>query len=196
MRSAVRIVVPPQSGCAFKIHAGQTLRVIDPNGEQVSDIVGFSLADPAERISSGRTLDYNGTVRLTTGHVLYSNRGRPMFTIGEDTVGRHDFMLAPCSPEMFTLLYGIKNGHPSCFANLAEALEPHEISPDDIPTAFNAFMNVELAEDGKISVEPPLSKAGDYVDLRAEIDVLVGVTACSAEQSNNHSFKAIELELL
>lgn len=191
----MRIVVPPQSGCAFKLYAGQTLRVIDAEGEQVSDIVAFSTADHAERIDSGRTLDYNGTVLLTTGHVLYSNRGRPMFTIGEDTVGRHDFMLAPCSAEMFALLYEGHPSEPSCLANLAEALEPHEIGPDDVPTAFNAFMHVRIADDGQISVEPPLSKAGDYVDLRAEMDVLVGITACSAENSNNGAFKRIELEL-
>ena len=67
--------------------------------------------------------------------------------------------------------------------------------PDDIPTAFNAFMNVQVAEDGTLTIAVPLSRAGDRLDLRAAMDLLIGVTACSAELSNNNAFKPIELEL-
>lgn len=188
--------IPPQSGTALELRAGEILRVIDPLGEQVSDIVAFSRADPREWLSSGRTLDYNSTLRLTTGHVLYSNRSSPMFTIGRDTVGTHDVLLAPCSQEMFELLHGVREPHPSCFSNLVGALAPFGIAPDAIPTAFNAFMNVVVAPDGRISVCPPRSRAGDYVELRAEIDLTVGVTACSAEQSNNGAFKPIDVEVV
>jgi uncharacterized protein YcgI (DUF1989 family) len=189
----LNIHIEPQSGVALLLRRGQTLRVIDPVGEQVSDIVAFALDDPAEWLSSGRTLDYNSTLLLTAGHILYSNRSRPMFTITADTVGRHDFTLAPCSPEMFRLLHGYEGEHPSCFANLARALALHGIPADAIPVAFNAFMNVQFEPDGRLSVEPPLSRAGDHIDLRAEMDLIVGATACSAEQSNNGAFKPIDL---
>jgi uncharacterized protein YcgI (DUF1989 family) len=186
----------PQTGVGFTLDRGQVLRVIDPEGEQVSDLVAFSRADVAEKLSSGRSIDYNNTVYLTTGHVLYSNRSNPMFTILEDRVGRHDFLLTPCSPETFEILYdGHEGYHPSCFENLAKNLERFGIRGDDIPTTFNIFMNVEIRADGELDIGPPLSGPGDYVDLRAEMDLYVGLTACSAEKSNNYSFKPIEAEV-
>jgi uncharacterized protein YcgI (DUF1989 family) len=187
--------IPPQSGIAFEVNAGETLRITDPEGGQVSDVIAFNAADTAEAISSGRTLDYNGTMRLTTGHVLYSNRGRPMFTIVEDTVGVHDFTLAPCSQVMFELLHNVTEPHPGCFENLCRAVERYEITPDAIPTAFNVFMHVEIAPEGTITVLPPTSQPGDHFDLRAEMDLLVGATACSAEQSNGGTFKPIGIEV-
>lgn len=192
----MKIHIEPQSGASLILERGQTLRVVDPMGGQVSDVIAFALDDRAEWLSSGRTLDYNSTLLLTTADILYSNRSRPMFTITVDTVGRHDFTLAPCSPEMFRLLHGYEGDHPSCFANLARALEPHGIASDTIPTAFNVFMNVQFAQDGKLRVEPPFSRAGDYIDLRAEIDLIVAATACSAEQSNGGAFKPIDLVVL
>lgn len=191
-----RVRIEPQTGYGMELKRGRILRVIDPEGEQVSDVVAFARGDKAEKLSSGRSIDYNDTIYLTRGHVLYSNRSRPMFTILEDTVGRHDFLLTPCSPETFEILYeGHEGYHPSCLENLCVNLAPFGILEDDIPTTFNVFMNVAVSPEGKIDIGPPLSKAGDYVDLRAEMDLVVGVTACSAEKSNNHSFKPIEIEV-
>ena len=175
---------------------GQVLRVIDPEGEQVSDVVAFAREDQSERLSSGRSLDYNNTIYLTAGHVLYSNRSNPMLSILEDTVGKHDFLLTPCSPETFEILYENHEGyHPSCLENLTKNLQSFGIVQDDIPTAFNVFMNVDILPSGELRIGPPLSKPGDFVDLRAEMDLTVGITACSAEKSNNHSFKPIDLEV-
>ena len=188
--------IPPQSGVAFRIYAGQGLRVVDPEGEQVSDLVSFAAADPREWLSSGRSIDYANTIYLTTGHVLYSNRSRPMFTIETDTVGRHDFLLTPCSPETFTIIYGHRGEHPSCFENLQRNLADYAVAPDTIPTTFNIFMNVEVRPDGVLEIKPPRSRAGDQVVLRAEMDMVVGLTACSAELSNNYSFKPIDYEVL
>jgi uncharacterized protein YcgI (DUF1989 family) len=188
--------IPPQSGTSLTLWAGEILQITDLEGQQVSDIVAFSAADTAEAICSGRTLDYNGTIRLTTGHVLYSNRGNPIFTIVADDVGVHDFMLAPCSPEMFGLLHGMTGYHPSCFENISQSLAPYEIPRDSIPTAFNAFMHVQVSSDGTLTVVPPVSRAGDSVHLRAEMDLLVAITACSAEQSNNGAFKPIGVRVL
>jgi uncharacterized protein YcgI (DUF1989 family) len=118
-----------------------------------------------------------------------------MWTIIEDTVGRHDFLLTPCSPETFTIIYKTTTHHPSCFQNLADGLRPFGIAPDAIPTTLNVFMNVEIRPSGELRILPPKSSAGDHLLLRAEMDLIVGVTACSAELSNNGSFKPIDVEV-
>ncbi|GAC1331251.1 MAG: urea carboxylase-associated family protein [Candidatus Dormibacteria bacterium] len=187
--------IPPQSGTAFEIKRGQRLRITDVQGEQVSDLTSFSMDDTREWLSSGRSIDYANTIYLTTGHILYSNRSRPMFTIEEDTVGRHDFLLTPCSPETFSIIYNHSGHHPSCFENLWRSLAQFAVAPDAIPTTFNVFMNVEVSPTGELDIKPPRSQAGDHVVLRAEMDMYVGLTACSAEKSNNHSFKPIHWEL-
>ncbi len=189
--------IPPRSGVAFELRKGQRLRVIDPQGEQVSDLLAFNRDDLGEVISSGRTLDYASRLFLTTGDPLYSNRSRVMLRILEDNVGRHDFLLTPCSAETFRIIYGDENPHRGCFGNLAEALAPFSIGPDQIPTAFNIFMNVTVdGVTGSLRVDPPLSRAGDHILFEAEMDLVVGLTACSALQSNNHAFKPIHFEVL
>ena len=185
----------PQTGLGFTLNRGQILRVIDPKGEQVSDLIAFARPDTDEWLSSGRSLDYNNTIYLTAGHVLYSNRSNPMFTILEDRVGKHDFLYTPCSPETFRILYKHQGHHPSCFQNLVTNLEHFGIAGDSIPTTFNIFMNVDVLPSGELRISPPLSRAGDFIDLRAEMDLFVGVTACSAEMSNNYSFKPIDVEI-
>lgn len=185
----------PQTGTSFLLKRGQSLKVIDPQGEQVSDLTAFAREDKSEWLSSGRTIDYANTIYLTEGHTLYSNRSRPMFSIVEDTVGRHDFLLTPCSPDTFRLLYNQQGYHPSCFENLVTSLAPFGVSPDMIPTTFNIFMNVLVLPNGELRIDPPPSRPGDYIVLRAEADLIVGVTACSAEKSNNYSFKPIDVEV-
>jgi hypothetical protein len=185
----------PQTGTAFELRAGQLLRVIDLEGEQVADLIAFNAADKAEWLSSGRSIDYANRIYLSKGDLLYSNRSRPMLTIVEDDVGRHDFLLTPCSPETFQIIYKNTEAHPSCFGNLATHLAPFGIAPDSIPTTFNIFMNVQVSESGELKILPPRSKAGDSIVVRAEMDLIVGLTACSAEMSNNYRFKPIGYEV-
>lgn len=189
-------IIEKQSGAAFKLQKGQKLKVIDPQGEQVSDMVLFNAKDVREKLSSGKTLDFEESILITKGDWLWSNRSRKMMKILEDTNGRNDFLLAPCSPETFKIMYNNPDYHPSCFENLYTNLAPFGIAPDDVPTAFNIFMNVQFDEKGKLNVDPPLSKAGDYLLLEAEMDLIVALTACSAEDSNNGSFKPIHYQIL
>jgi len=188
--------IAPRSGAAFRLAKGQRLKVIDPQGEQVSDLVAFNAEDTGEVISSGRSLDYASKIYLTTGDTIYSNRSNVMLRIVEDTVGRHDFLLTPCSKDTFRIIYGDQHPHRGCFGNLAEALEPYGVKPDEIPTAFNVFMNVTIDAEGRLAVEPPLSKAGDYIVLEAQQDLIMALTACSALQSNNYAFKPIHYEII
>lgn len=184
--------IAPRSGVAFTLDKGQRLTVIDPCGEQVADLLAFRRDDIGEVISSGRTLDYASKIYLGNGDALYSNRSNEMLKIIYDDVGRHDFLLTPCSKDTFRIIYGDKNPHRGCFGNLAEALAPFGVKEDMIPTAFNVFMNVPVdGATGALTVEPPLSKAGDRIVFEAQMDLVIGLTACSALQSNNGSFKPI-----
>ena len=190
-------IIPPRSSVSFTWKKGQRLKVVDIQGEQVSDFVCFNLHDTREYLSSGRTMDYAETIFLTKGNPFYSNRSNVMFEIIEDTVGRHDFLLTPCSSDTFRIIYGHKDPHRGCLGNLSEALKPYGISTDDIPVCFNIFMHVDVdGNTGKISVLPPKSRAGDYVLLEAKMDLIVGMTACSAEMSNNYAFKPIGYEII
>ena len=188
--------VEPRSGVAFTLAEGQTLTVIDSEGSQVADLLAYAAADVGEVISNGRTFDYEETIALTTGNRLWSNRSNPMLTIVEDTVGRHDFLLTPCSEATFRHFYPRHPVHRGCFGNLAEALAPWGIGPDAIPTAFNIFMNVPVdGVSGRIGVLPPTSRAGDLIRLTAHKDCVIGLTACSAYASNGGSFKPIEYRI-
>ena len=188
--------IPPRSGVAFTLNRGQRLTVIDPHGEQVADLLAFNRHDTAEVISSGRSLDYASKLFLSTGDAIYSNRSRILLRIAEDTVGRHDFLLTPCSADTFRIIYGDTHPHHGCFGNLAAALAPYGIVPDQIPTAFNVFMNVVVDGDtGALRVDPPRSKAGDHTVFEAVEDLVIGLTACSALQSNNYAFKPIHYEV-
>ncbi|MBW3575196.1 MAG: urea carboxylase-associated family protein [Actinobacteria bacterium] len=197
MATGDTIHLAAQTGCALRLARGETLRVISPTGEQVADVAAFAAADPREWLSTGRTVDYAGSIYVGTGSVLYSNRSTALLTITADTAGRHDLLLSPCSAEMFERLYGIEGHHPSCFENLATSLEPLGVAPDAIPTTLNLFMVVTPdPHTGRIDIGRPSSRPGDHVDLRAEVDLLVGVTACSAELTNNGTLKPIDVEIL
>lgn len=184
--------IPPRSSVSFTIKKGQRLRVVDIQGEQVSDFVCFNAHDVGEYLSSGRTIDYAESIFLTKGHLLYSNRSNVMVKIVEDTVGRHDFLLTPCSSDTFRIIYGHTSPHRGCHGNLSESLKAYGITADQIPICFNIFMHVTVnGETGNIAVLPPKSKAGDYIVFEAEMDLIIGMTACAAEMSNNYSFKPI-----
>jgi uncharacterized protein len=186
----------PQTGTALELSRGDILRVTDPEGEQVADLIAFSRDDRRAWLSSGRTFDYANTVYLTTGHVLYSNRSAPMLTIVRDTVGRHDFLYTPCSADTFAIIYGHTGHHPSCLENLTRHLIPYGIEADDVPTTFNVFMNVEIGSAGELRIDPPRSRPGDCIEFRAEMPLIVGLTACSAEMSNNYRLKPIDYDVI
>lgn len=189
------VTISPRSGTAFILEKGQILKVTDPEGGQVSDMLAFMQADVREAISNGRTFDYEESIRLTTGHKLWSNRSTPMLEIIEDSAGTHDFLLTPCSEATFRHFYADKPVHRGCFGNLAEALAPFGIESDAIPVAFNIFMNVPVDGEGRLKVLPPATRPGDYVRLRALADLVIGLTACSAYDSCGGTFKPIVYEI-
>lgn len=179
--------VPPQSGVAVELAPGDRLTLLDPCGEQVSDLYLVSADDVAEQFSSGRTTDFGNSLYVSTGSALYSNRSRVLAEVVGDTVGVHDLTLTPCSQATFDLLYPDLGGapHPSCFANLVAALEPHGVDPDRIGVTLNVFMDVWTDVEGELHIDPPPTRPGDRFTIEAVVPLVAGVTACSAEKSNN-----------
>ena len=185
--------IEPRTGAAFVLAAGDVLDVTDPMGEQVSDLFCFAIDDPGHRLSSGRTIDYANRIFLRAGDTLFSNRSAEMMRIVEDASGGHDFLLTPCSQEMFGRLYGIHEPRPSCFGNLAKNVAAFGIDGDWIGTTLNIFMNVRPdADTGELTIATPTSVAGTTTRFEALMPLIVGLTACSAENSNNGTFKPID----
>ena len=181
-----------QSGTSFRLHSGEDLTVLSPTGAQVADLFCFSCDRPSDALSSGRSIDYNETVCFTKGHTLFSNAGVPLLEIIEDLCGRHDFLVTPCSLQMFHMLSKTTDYHPSCHENLREAFAQFERPPELISTTFNIFMNYEIDHNGTIHLRPPLNKPGDFVVFRACEDLIVGLTACADQATNGGFCKPIE----
>lgn len=178
----------PQTGTAFVMPAGSTLRIVDIEGEQVADIALFARYDHADSFSPGRTMDYNERVVPQVGDVLYSHRSTPLARIIGDSVGVHDLLLTPCSRTMFERR-GQPN-HPSCHDNLAKALAQFGLGEDDVTATLNVFMDVRV-EQNRIRIYPPPSRPGDRFELKAETDLIVAVSACSSELTNNGRCKPV-----
>ena len=187
--------IAPQTGVGFKMKKGSRLKVLDPQGSQVSDLFCFNSEDINESLSSGRSIDYADTLFLTTGHFLYSNRSNPMLEIIEDTCGRHDFLMTPCSLRMFQIVAQNNQWHPSCHENLAQALRKFGVGPDSISTTFNIFMNVQVEPQGRIHIQKPLSVPGSHIVFEAQMDLIVGLTACSHEETDDGCCKEIFFEV-
>ena len=192
---AKHLHIPAQTGTAFTVKQGQTVRIIDVSGGQVADLFCIAEQGPDEVLSSGHTIDCNGTIFFSKGDVLYSNKINPMLTITADQVGRHIMLYAPCSQEMFAKSYGATEAHPNCFENLSSSLVEFNVQLPPLAVPLNLFMNIEISQQGKISILPPRSKAGDYVDLRAEMDLIIGLSACAAGICNDFSWTPIEVEI-
>lgn len=184
--------IAPQTGVGFCLREGERLRVISPTGAQVADLFCFSENRPYDALSSGRSIDYNETVYLTVGHTLYSNQGVPLLQIIEDQGGRHDFLVTPCSLQMFQMLSGNQDYHRSCHENLCKAFTPFDRPTELITTTFNIFMNYRLDLQGRIQLGRPRCEAGTEIVFEACEDIVVGLTACADPATNDGQCKAIE----
>jgi len=192
---ATQHIVSPGGGAGVKLARGAHIRLIDIEGGQTGDLMAFSL-DGRERLSNGRSFDYNGKLLLSTGDVLWSDLSNPMLTIVADDVGRHDFLYASCSIEMYRMQYGVTGYHANCSDNLRAALRELGIEPDSVPTtAFNFFMNVEVQPDGRLKVLPPKCRKGDSMVLRAEMDLAIAVSACPAGTCNDGPPRSLAFEV-
>ncbi|NOW47433.1 hypothetical protein FHW96_003613 [Novosphingobium sp. SG751A] len=177
-------IVPARAPWLHTIRAGQTLRIVDLEGNQAVDFLLYSAADDAERYSMQDTVSAQGNLFLREGTVLRSNEGRAMMTIAATSVEYHDTIGGACSCESNTLRYGhhTKSQH-ACVENFLEANLTQGRGKRDIVSNINFFMNVPVEADGSLGIVDGISAPGLTVDLRAEMDVIVVVSNCP--QINN-----------
>ena len=183
------VKVPDGKGAACEVKRGQLLRIVDVKGGQVADFNAWSLPDHKENFWSGRTRILEGA-HLSTGNRLWSSPSMEvMFTITADTVKRkpsplggksHDLLWARCSSQLWVVRDALENA-PNCQDNLARAIEPFGLSVYNVHDAFNIFMKTGLDSQDRLFQEDPESEADDYLELRAEMDCLVAVSACPGQ---------------
>ncbi|MET3711649.1 urea carboxylase-associated protein 1 [Sphingomonas trueperi] len=177
-------IVPARAPWLHRVKAGETLRVVDLEGNQAVDFLLYATHDDAERYSAQDTIAAQANIFLRTGSVLRSNEGRPMMTITATAVEYHDTIGGACSCESNTLRYGhhTKAQH-ACVDNFLEANLRDGRGKRDIVSNVNFFMNVPVEADGALGIVDGISAPGLTVDLRAEMDVTVVVSNCP--QINN-----------
>lgn len=188
-------IVPARGYGAFEMKKGQVLRCVDLEGKQVPDIVCFNAADHRECLNLGNTLLLNKRRELVEGNVIYSIICRPMMTI----VGYSNelsYSYGPmCSEELNHIRYGVPNT-PNCRGNLAQALGPWGFNYRDMPNAFVPFMNVQVDGQGNMEIKEPTSVAGDFYDIRAEMDLLIGFSNCPQERNPCNGFNPTPLGVI
>ena len=177
-------VVPARAPWLHEVKAGQTLRIVDLEGNQAVDFLVYSAADDAERYSAQDTITAQKNIFLREGSVLLSNEGSPMMTVTATAVAYHDTIGGACSCESNTLRYGhhTKAQH-ACVENFLVANAIQGRGKRDMVSNVNWFMNVPVEADGALGIVDGISAPGLYVDLRAEMDVVVVVSNCP--QINN-----------
>jgi uncharacterized protein YcgI (DUF1989 family) len=208
-------VIPPKNALSFIVKKGQFLRIIDLEGKQVGDLVLFNENDYTEKFSPAYTRWTNGRKRdspkswsmvqgFTTGHILFSTLLTQMATVTADTPvpgGIHDLMLRMCTSWVYKAA-GIQS-QKGCLELLAESLEPYGIAKGDIPNPMNVFMNVRYdPTNGMLLIDEPVSRPGDYVEIRTEMDCLVALSTCPDEIVSlcnghpPHPAKPLKIEIL
>lgn len=182
------------------LKAGQTLRILDLEGNQAADTLFYSAADPTERYSAIDTIREQGNVYLTAGSILYSNEGNPMLEIVADTCGRHDTLGGACATESNTVRYALeKKCMHACRDSWLLAVAENEsfgMTKRDITHNINFFMNVPITPEGGLTFEDGISDAGKYVELRAEMDVTVLISNCPQLNNPCNAYNPTPVELL
>ena len=173
--------IPARHGAAVEVTRGQVVRVVDVEGAQVGDLVCFNRQDLGEAYSPQNTVLFNRTIYPKVGALLVSNRGRPLMRLIADTVGVHDLICGSCSDEYYRNRLDHREPHRSCRSNLAEAMAPWGVALQDIPFSFNVFMRWPVEADGTVVPMAATSRAGDYADFLAEMDVVVANSACPSD---------------
>lgn len=189
-----RFVISKKSARAFELKRGHVLRVIAIEGPQVADLNAFNLHDLKEHFSASRTRRMEG-IYVHEGTNLYSNPGREkiMIKVIRDPIGIHDTLGARCS----AFLHSHIKGYRGCQELLADVIAPYGLGPDDTHDVLAIFMHRKIDPSGQIITLPPKAKTGDSIDLRAEMDLLIALTACPSEKAtNNYVAKSIGVEIL
>lgn len=184
-------IVGACSGKEIIVKKEQIITVTDIEGGQVVDFFAETQKNRNEFLSTGVTVDCNESLRLSVGDYVYSNLYNPILQVIYDDVGEHDLLHPCCRPEMYEFFYKNGKNHKNCLDNINSALS----SDRKIIHPLNLFMYTKIEPNGKISVEKPLSKAGDKIILQAKVDLRLGIAACSVSESNCNSGKCTAIKV-
>ncbi|MBI4257966.1 MAG: urea carboxylase-associated family protein [Thaumarchaeota archaeon] len=196
-------LIPARTGKAVVINKGEVLRIIEEEGKQVADVIIFNADDHKEKFDLSHTVRMNcvkGIGNLKRVKELYSqpSRSNIMFTIMEDKVGVHGLITGnKCSIPLYRARDKL-NTHANCQDNLSDAIRPYGLTPDDVGDVFNVFMNLEVDERNVPVIKSPVSKKGDYIDMKAEMDCLVAISACpgDTQPTNDYLPKSLRIQAL
>ena len=175
-------VVPARAGWSREIKKGQILRMIDLEGKQAVDFLCYNARDYEDRYAAADTMKINGNIFIENKTVIYSIGCNPMFTVVADTLGKHDTIGGCCSDAINRKRYNAP-GQPTCRQNFLDQLGKWGMGPRDMVANMNFFMYVPIGPNGEMDMGPSISRPGDYIDLRADMDVLAVISNCP--QINN-----------
>jgi len=190
----LRETVPAGACWSRRLEAGERLRIIDLEGQQAVDFLVYSAELPVDRINLPNTIKLNKSLYITKGCKIYSDRARALLSVLEDSCGFHDTLAGCCSCEMDLLRYGVTKTK-SCRANFTAELPKWGLSAADIVSNINFFMRVPFDADGNVVIGDGLSKPGDYVELRAEMPVVVVLSNCPQESNPSSGFAPTPVEV-
>lgn len=195
MQEILRRTVAAGGRFSTRLETGDLLRIVDLYGQQAVDFLAYAAELPVDRYNAANTMKINGNIYLGQGTKLYSDRADVLLSIVDDTVGRHDTIGGCCSAFSNLVRYGVKDSH-ACYANFAAELACWSLGPEAIVTNVNFFMNVPVRQDGSMAIEAGLSKAGDYVELRAEKPVIAVLSNCPQRNNPAAGFGPTPIELV
>lgn len=189
--------IPAEAPWSGLVKRGQSIRIIDLEGQQAVDTLFYRADNFAERYSSQDTLRVQGSAYVSTGTRLISNEGRLMLTVTADTCGRHDTSAGACSCESNTVRFGQHTRYlHACRENFAIEVAKHGMSKRDIVPNINFFMNVPVEPSGNLAIVDGVSKPGDYVELKAEMDVLCVISNCPQINNPCNGFNPTPIRVL
>ena len=198
--TAVRNVIPAGGYWMHVLKRGETLRIVDLEGNQSADTLFFNADDPHERYSANDTIREQGNVYLTAGSVLRSDLARPMLTMTADTVGRHDTLGGACAAESNTIRYALeKRTMHSCRDSYLLAIAENEhfgLTKRDLAHNINFFMNVPVTADGGLTFADGVSGPGKYVEMRAEMNVIVLISNCPQLNNPCNAYNPTPIEVI
>ncbi len=198
-KATMNTVVPAGEPWLGVVKSGQLLRIVDMEGNQAVDTLFYSAADSEERYSANDTIRAQGNIYLSAGSKLLSNRGNVLMTIIADTCGRHDTLGGACSAESNSVRYALdKRDMHSCRDSFLMAIAHGKfgLSKRDLSSNINFFMNVPVTPDGELRFADGISAAGRYVEMRAEMDVLVLISNCPQLNNPCNAYNPTPVQLL
>ncbi|MCL8384665.1 urea amidolyase associated protein UAAP2 [Xanthobacter aminoxidans] len=189
--------VPANAPFSCLVKAGESVRIVDLGGQQAVDTLFYKADDFSERYSSQDTLRVQGSAYVSTGTKLISSEGNVMATVTADTCGRHDTSAGACSCEANTVRFGhqVKYLH-ACRENFVLEVAKHGMTKRDIVPNINFFMNVPVEPTGELAIVDGISGPGDYVEMRAEMDVLLVISNCPQINNPCNGFNPTPIQVL